>query len=116
MLTLNLQALCYGMPRQTLYNNVHLVCTVQTLIDVFAQLCICFICWSMLNFKEKVTIVQHESGVLMVRFSTNYSNSTNDDGINKYSGDDESTVAYGESLQKESTILDDLKRGDSLYH
>ena len=104
------------MPRKALYTNVHLVCTVQTLIDVFAQLCICFICWSMLNFKEKVTIVQHASGVLMVRFSTELSNS--DDGNNnKFSSDDESTVAYGESLQqKESTILDDLKRGDSLYH
>ena len=69
----------------------------------------------MLNFKEKVTIVQHASGVLMVRFSTELSNS--DDGNRKLSSDDESTVAYGESLQqKESTILDDLKRGDSLYH
>ena len=69
----------------------------------------------MLNFKEKVTRVQHASGVLMVKFSTELSNS--DDGNRKFSSDDESTVAYGESLQqKESTILDDLKRGDSLYH
>ena len=67
----------------------------------------------MLNFKEKVNIIQHESGVLMVRFSQEFSES---ETVKVSSDYEESTVAFGESVQKESTILDDLKRGDSLYH